>query len=98
MANIDRALVLSVNRALWGEVGPSLRRVYVTSRDGLVLLRFYFDGPISEEDRESASCASTEVIADFSDHRISEELIRCDAPAPIPVDDGWHCVYARRET
>ena len=59
----------------------STRGVTVGWQEKQVLLRFYFDGEISEEDRDSAQIAATEVIADLPDDiRLEEEIIRRDAP------------------
>lgn len=94
----DRAsLLLSVNRALWGEVGPALRAVHVAANGAAIMLRFYFDGHVTETDRESASCVAAEVVADFPDSTIKEQIMRLDAPQSIPYEDGWQIVYMRRE-
>jgi hypothetical protein len=70
------SLLLSVQRALLGEVSPSLRGVTVGWRDHLILLRFYFDGAVTEEDREAMSVVGAEVIADFTEPwDIHEEVI-----------------------
>lgn len=96
--SIDRAsLVLSANRALWGEISAAVRAVYIREIDNEVQLRFIMDGPISEEDKESISCVGAEVIASFPEHRISESAVRLDPPAPIHVPEGWHLVFLRRE-
>jgi hypothetical protein len=90
------SILLSVQRALWDEVGPALRGVTVGWDERSIRIVCYFDGPISEEDRESMSCVETEVIADFSeDERIRLECVRLDAPAPMPMLGDW--VYVRRE-
>jgi hypothetical protein len=89
-------ILLSVQRALLGEVPPALRGVTVGWHDTTVQLRCYFDGPVSEEDRESMSCVASEVIADFSaPWTIDEEVIRKDAPEPMESLDAW--AYRRRE-
>jgi hypothetical protein len=57
---------------------------------------FYFDGPISQEDKESASCVETEVLADYDPgYRVTVRCIRLDSPSPIDDDGVW--VYLRRE-
>jgi hypothetical protein len=88
------ALVLQV--ALFGEVSPALRAVGFNLRDRRVTLVFYYDGPISEEDQESASCMETEMIAALpQDAQVVSEVIRFDAPGRMPPPDRW--VYSRRE-
>lgn len=82
--------------ALLGEVGPRLRAVCCRNQDGHVAIQFYLDGPIASDDRESAACVVTEVIAALPEHvRISEELIQCNWPARLPPD--LPRVYQRRE-
>ncbi len=96
----DRSdLLFSVNRALWGEVSPNMRRVEAKADGYIILLRFYFDGEPSSEDRNSVSCAGAEVIADFSDeYVIEEEIIRLDAPERLPADPNRMAIYRRRES
>jgi hypothetical protein len=90
------SLLLSVQRALLGEVPPALRGVTVGWHDDVIQLRSYFDGPISEVDRESMSCVATEVIADYAEPwTIEEEVIRWDAPEPMDCLAAW--AYLRRE-
>lgn len=87
---------LSLQRALLGEVSQTLRAV-VFSMSGLILDgRFYFDGPISQEDEESASCVESEVLADYDqEYMITMRCVRIDFPSPINDDGVW--VYKRRE-
>jgi hypothetical protein len=90
------SLLLSVQRALLGEVSPALRGVTVGWHDHVIQLRSYFDGPISDEDRESLSCVATEVIADFPEPwTIEEEVIRRDASEEMECLAAW--AYQRRE-
>jgi hypothetical protein len=79
-----------------GEVSPALRGVTVGWHDNTIQVRAYFDGPISEEDRESMSCVGTEMIADFSEPwTIDDEVVRRDAPEPMECLEAW--AYLRRE-
>lgn len=89
-------VLLSLQRALLGEVSAQLRAVTVTFDEKSVTARAYFDGEIDDEDREGMSSVETQILADFpDDHSMRIECHRLDAPAPI-VDDGvW--VFARRE-
>jgi hypothetical protein len=90
------SLLLSALRALLGEVSPALRGVTIGWRDHVILLRSYFDGPISEVDRDSMSSVGAEVIGDFSEPwTIEDEVIRCDAPEPLEGLVAW--AYRRRE-
>lgn len=92
----DPELRLVMQTALLGEVGPALRGVAHRVDGREVRIHFYFDGPVRDEDRESASCAVTEVIAALpEDGRVVEEVIRLDAPARLPGD--LPRVFHRRE-
>jgi hypothetical protein len=87
---------LSLQRALLGEVPPALRAVVFSMKELTIASRFYFDGPISQEDDESVSCVETEVLADYDqEYTIAVRCIRLDFPLPIYDDGVW--VYHRRE-
>jgi len=95
---IDRvSAILSLNRALWGEVAPTLRAAKIKWNEKTVHLYFYYDGEISEEDHESAECVATEVIADFPEHKLEIDILRWDYPKPVP-QEGLETVYYRRES
>lgn len=92
-------LLFSVNRALWGEVSANMRLIKARAEGSTILLRFYFDGEPSIQDRNSVSCAGSEVISDFPDeYVIEEEIIRLDAPEHLPADPSWITIYMRRES
>ena len=94
---LDRiGAILSMNRALWGEVSPVLRAARIKWDEKQVHLFFYYDGEISEEDRESAECVATEVIADFPELQLEIDILRWDYPKPLPQNEG-ELVYKRRE-
>lgn len=89
-------VLLSLQRALLGEVFPALRAVTVEWSDTSVKFFAYVDGEVQEEDEESISCVATEVTADFpAEVDVSWEVIRRDAPAS--TQDGRITVYLRRE-
>ena len=94
---VSRTLVLlSLQRALLGEVFSSLRAVTVDWSDSMVKFWAYVDGPLAAEDEESLSCVSAEVAADFwPGVDIDYEVIHLDAPQPIL--DGRTRVYSRKE-
>jgi hypothetical protein len=88
------ALILQV--ALLGEVFPSLRGVGFTLGPKQVKLLFFHHGPISDEDRESASCVETEVMAGLpTSVEVVSEITRADAPKLMADPGRW--VYRRRE-
>jgi hypothetical protein len=92
----DQELRLVLQVALLGEVGPALRAVVCQRRYSEVTIRFYIDGEISTSDRESAGFVAAEVNAALPETvRVTEELIRNDAPAKLP-HEGL-VVFQRRE-
>ncbi|MBB4637985.1 hypothetical protein [Longimicrobium terrae] len=92
----EQELRLVLQVALLGEVGPSLRAVAYDLQADRIAVRFYHDGVISDDERESASCVGTELMAALPHSiTVSEELIRCDHPQQIPQD--LPKVFRRRE-
>ena len=90
-------LLLSIRRALLGEVTPNIRAVTAQIDAQTIVLRWIIDGEISDSFRRNLSAVGTEVVADFASHQIAEEFIRCDAPRSIDefyLDD---VSYARKE-
>lgn len=87
--------ILSMNRALIVEASPTLRAALISWNDEEIHLFFYYDGEISEEDNESAECAATEVIAGYPEYALEIDILRWDAPKPIP--QTGELVYHRRE-
>ena len=89
-------LRLILQTALLGEVGGALRGVAFGIGDRTVRVRFWYDGPVSDEDRESAACVVTELYASLPhDWRVADEVIRLDAPARLPYDVPM--IFHRRE-
>lgn len=92
----DDEIALALQIALLGEVSAAMRGNSFMRRGNDVTLRFYFDGPVSEMDRESASCVETELIAALpAQAKVRTEIVRADAPAALPESGRWS--YRRRE-
>jgi hypothetical protein len=90
-------LLLSIQRALLGEVTPNIRAVTAQIDAQTIVLRWIIDGEISDNFRCDLSAVGTEVVADFETHQIAEEFIRCDASHAMDelyLDD---VAYARKE-
>ncbi|HKP24275.1 MAG TPA: hypothetical protein VJV39_10440 [Dongiaceae bacterium] len=90
-------LLLSIQRALLGEVTPNIRAVTSQIDKQTILLRWIIDGEISDDFRLDLHAVGAEVVADFATHRIAEEFIRCDASHAMDelyLDD---VAYARKE-
>lgn len=95
-AVIRTRVLLSVQRALLGEVFPSLRGVSVGLDERSIRLVCYVDGPVSPMDLDRLSGVEAEVIADFSENtEVRLEVIRCDVPAEMRSLTVW--AYRRRE-
>lgn len=90
-------ILLSAQRALLGEVPPSLRMAALDWDENRIYLRCYFDGPVSEEDRESMESVTTEMIADsFPELNVELRVIRLDAPSRVERP-ARAVAYLRRE-
>ena len=97
-----RNLLLSVQRALLGRVGPDLRRVTLdwnwNKRQSSITA--IFDGPVSERDQEDMEIAHTEVISDFpevpNELKLDLRIMRIDTPEPVK-GFGKVAVFERRE-
>ena len=99
LTELDLAYALiSAQRALLGAVAPSLRAVTLdldTKKKHLTVC-FFYDGEINDELFELASCAITEIIADFTpDFSLDDQIVRLDYPQKIPVQG--RLVYNRKE-
>ena len=94
----DPAIALSVVRALRGMVTANLRQVAFRRGGATVYLRFVYDGPVSEENREDAGIAASEVLSDLGpDGNVLEDCLRADMPATPPSSEGWWVVFERKE-
>ncbi len=93
-------ILLSLQFALLGEISPNVRAIFVDWNSSTITLYFIFDGELSEEDKENASCIETEFSCclpiEEEQIRYTTNCIRIDAPKPIP-QFGRECVYKRKE-
>lgn len=89
-------VLLSLQRALLGEVFERLIAVCVDWHDHHITIYAYVDGDPTDDELESLSCVETEVIADFSKHvTIEHEVQRLDSPRRPPDHTAY--VYLRKE-
>ena len=89
-------IVLSVQRALLGNISNSVRGVAVDWDEWRICIIAYFQGEISEDDRETMSCVHTEVAADFIDLAPVELLLKhLDVPAKMSGYRVW--IFLRKE-
>lgn len=91
--------MLNAQRALLGEIAPSFRAVsFELSPDGEDLaVRFIFDGEPSEETKDVASVALTNLLASYSKQhrRYTEEMLA--VPYPEKMLHLPLLVYLRNE-
>ena len=91
-------LIMSLQRALLGGVHPDLRAASIQADPfrKLITIRFEYAAAPSEGARDSASCAATEVIADFPEPwKIEEDHV--SRPLPAKCQPLEHLVYLRHE-
>ncbi len=90
--------LLATQRALLGEVTPNLRAVIIElepkNKSGKIF--FYYQGEISEEVFDVASCVITEITAAFPvGYQFEEHIERLDTPSKIPIQG--RLAYLRKE-
>lgn len=94
-------LKLSAQRALLGNVSQNLRGVCVDVSKNIISIHFYYDGSISESDRESSEHAIDQILGDVFDPSLKEKMEfrtpikRIDYPQKMPLIGHW--VYYRKE-
>jgi hypothetical protein len=77
-------MVLSVQRALLGNVTSNLRGVAVDWDDRIIRVVCYYHGPISDADKELMNCVHTEIATDFVDRKPVELVTeRIDMPTKL---------------
>lgn len=93
-------IVLSVWRALLGEIYPSIRAIAVAfSDDQVLVIRYYLDRVPTEMDYESMEVVATNVSASTGTISIKRVDLDCQySTIPIGQLDGLDgYVYCRRE-
>lgn len=98
-ATLRQQLLLSAQRALWGEFSPNIRAVAIGCNDKNLHLIYYLDNRPSEDDYESISNVAGEIISDFPSGTFvssKEKCIKSIEPInELNALDGW--VYIRKE-
>lgn len=91
-------MLLSMQRALLGQVGPAVRAIACRWTDESIHVRVVVDGAIGDADAEAMSEAETEVMADFPSRiTVRFRLERRDHPAPVGHENGELRVFHRLE-
>jgi len=89
---------LSAQRALLGQVTPSLRSVSMCwdEANTVIRVRYIFDGAPSDSVKDAALCEGTQIIADFpSPWTIDEEFV--NTPYPEKMEHLDWLVFLRCE-
>jgi hypothetical protein len=95
MSEKHKGLVGATEMIMATEHFPSLRGIAVDWEDNTIVMCFYNDGEISEELENDYRCVGTEVVAQYSDAYIHEEIMRVDSPQSLPQHKYW--AYKRKE-
>ncbi len=90
-------LLLSIQRALLGEVTPNIRAVTAAIDESTITLRWIIDGQISHDLENDLGTVGTEIVADFESYQMSQEFLRCDAPRPMDEFYLEQLAYLRKE-
>ena len=89
-------VLLSVQRALLGEVTPDLRGVSVEVNDNRVRLTSYFADKVTEDQKDVVSTITAEVAADLPhDWTIEDDLVTAPVSGRLPENVIW--AYRRKE-
>ncbi|MFI5334702.1 MAG: hypothetical protein ACHQT8_06020 [Chlamydiales bacterium] len=94
----DIKVRLSLQRALLCEISPNLRLVAFDydKLNNEILLYFYFDKEITDENKSSVNSIAAEVTGDFDEEtQVIEKCIHLDFPAWLPAHQ--FSVYCRKE-
>jgi|GEM_PF-1274021 len=88
--NLRSDIILSVNRALLGEVFPELVAVSCeVESENKFELTFFVDSSLSTSRVENVSCIETEVLADFpSNFEVSHKIVLSEE-ASLPAPDAF---------
>ncbi|MBC8223499.1 hypothetical protein H8E65_02850 [Candidatus Bathyarchaeota archaeon] len=93
-------VILSLHRALLGEISTPLRGVTVgwSHENREITVHALFDGEISEADRASMDMVETEMMADFpANFDVNVTCFRIDAPENLNEYTLQEWAYRRRE-
>jgi hypothetical protein len=88
MSSQEKLLFLT-KEELKSSITNKIRGVITVWEDPTAHIYFYFDGEITEQDREDASDVCTYIIAHFPNGLLEENYIRMDYPEPLPESPYW---------
>jgi len=94
---IRKEVLLSLQKALWGMIYPSIRAIAIDFKGTNKLkVRYYLDREPNEDDYENISEVTSEVCADINFTEIKEECIFTLEPIS-KLDNLKSWVYIRKE-
>jgi hypothetical protein len=97
MNAVPSELRLSAQRALLGAIYPEVRLVKLKLEGSKILLTTIADRPLSGACADALSVAAAEIISDFPDCDLNEQVIVSigELPKEGSLSEGW--VYQRAE-
>ena len=87
--------ILSLQKALLGHVTEALRAAIIKWSNDTNILYFYYDGEISQRDKDSVAKMAKEIENLYPKYNLSVEMHRLEYPQKIPL--GGECVFKRYE-
>ena len=97
---VDAALRISAQMAFLGRIHDCMRLIKINESDNVILLSVVVSGDPDQEVVDDISEAAAEIVADFSDKKISEklEVSTVDIPRENILQAGWIFRRAERQT
>lgn len=90
-------LLLSIQRALLGEITPNIRGITCDLYDSQIIIRCYFEGQVTKDNKESIDSVEAEVIADFPKFAIDLQCLMVNKPESLEQYKLSAWVYMRKE-
>lgn len=97
MTAFDPALLLSAQRALLGAIDADVRLISVRRDDATITMKTVSARPLSDDAAQALSIAATEIIADFPDCVIREQVVVSEVVRFQRDSDGEYLVFQRLE-
>ena len=89
--------ILSLNRALLGEVNPNFRAVTIGKENNELQVRFVFYEQPSEDELETIGCIGTETLAGLSEIDRGAEFWEVNNEGKIEMKPEEILVYRRKD-
>lgn len=94
---VDPDLRLSAQRALLGAISPHIRLIKVRRSGSSITMTTIASQPLGDRAEEALSVATTEIVADFPDCQIEEQLLISSKELPRENLLEQGCVFQRFE-